>query len=85
MHIGMLWYDNDSKTTLPIKVQKAVDYYCNKYGHKPNLCLVHPSMIEITASSPENNYEISIRPYPPILPGHLWIGIEDKLAITGDG
>ena len=78
MHVGMLWFDNDPKTALTAKIEKAVDYYSNKYGRKPNLCLVHPSMIEKKTATPDNNNKILIRPYPPILPGHLWIGIEDK-------
>ena len=45
MHTGMLWFDN-SQTALNIKIQKAVDYYHKKYGHVPDLCLVHPSMLE---------------------------------------
>jgi hypothetical protein len=29
---------------------------------------------------PENpeNGKITVRPYRPVLPGHLWIGIEEK-------
>jgi hypothetical protein len=80
MHVGMLWFDNDPKTTLPVKIQKAVDYYHNKYGRIPDLCLVHPSMLgdKSALSSEEQKDKVTIRPYRPILPGHLWIGIEDK-------
>ena len=45
MHTGMLWFDN-SQTALNIKIQKAVDYYHKKYGRTPDLCLVHPSMLD---------------------------------------
>src|SRR6185369_2994413 len=45
MHTGMLWFDN-SQSTLPVKIQKAVEYYHKKYGRNPDLCLVHPSMLE---------------------------------------
>ena len=45
MHTGMLWFDN-SQTALTVKIQKAVDYYHKKYGRSPDLCLVHPSMLE---------------------------------------
>ena len=43
METGMLWYDNDPKTTLTDKVARAVEYYRKKYGRDPNLCLVNPS------------------------------------------
>ena len=49
MHTGMLWFDN-SQTALNIKIQKAVDYYHKKYGRTPDLCLVHPSMLEAHAA-----------------------------------
>jgi hypothetical protein len=75
MNAGMMWFDNDPKTPLAAKVIKAVQYYTNKYGRVPNLCLINPSML------PEKAVEIAsitVRPYRPVLPGHLWIGIEEK-------
>ncbi len=83
MHTGMLWFDN-SQTALNIKIQKAVDYYHKKYGRTPDLCLVHPSMLEQnqrTSEAPASGASVNkltVRPYRPVLPGHIWIGIEDK-------
>ena len=83
MHTGMLWFDN-SQTALNIKIQKAVDYYHKKYGRTPDLCLVHPSMLEAqeknqrTVETPVSVNKLTVRPYRPVLPGHIWIGIEDK-------
>jgi len=74
MHTGMLWFD-DSQTALDIKIQKAIDYYHKKYGRFPNLCLVHPNMLNNESLREE---KITVRPYKPVLPGHLWIGNEDK-------
>ena len=79
MHTGMLWFDN-SQTALNIKIQKAVEYYHKKYGRTPDLCLVHPSMLDAPEKS-QRTVEINkltVRPYRPVLPGHIWIGIEDK-------
>jgi hypothetical protein len=75
----MLWFDN-SQTALNVKIQKAVDYYHKKYGRTPDLCLVHPSMLEAQEKH-QRTVEINkltVRPYRPVLPGHIWIGIEDK-------
>ena len=72
MHTGMLWFDN-SKTALSAKIRKAIDYYHKKYGRIPNLCLVNPSMLEDIEIE-----GIVIRPYRPVLPGHIWVGVEDK-------
>jgi len=74
MHTGMLWFDN-SQTTLKTKIQKAREYYRKKYGRVPDLCLVHPSMLKDTNVEEE---KITVRPYRPVLPGHIWIGVEDK-------
>ena len=76
MHTGMLWFDN-SQTALTVKIQKAVDYYHKKYGRNPDLCLVHPIMMEANQRQLEIN-KLTVRPYRPVLPGHIWIGIEDK-------
>lgn len=76
MKTGMLWFDN-SKTALSVKIQKAVEYFEKKHGRKPNLILLHPSMLE-------GNTHLSlidglnVRPYRPVLPGHIWIGIADE-------
>ena len=82
MNAGMLWFDNDPKTALTTKIERAVDYYRHKYGRDPNLCLIHPSMVENPAGASGTSEnptigKITVRPYRPVLPGHLWIGIEE--------
>lgn len=75
MHTGMLWFDNTPNLTLKMKIEKAADYYRQKYHQEPNLCLIHPGMAD------EEGLEIgtmTVRSYQPILPGHLWIGLEDN-------
>ena len=43
MNVGMLWYDNDPRTALTAKVDRAADYYRKKYGVVADLCLaIHP-------------------------------------------
>lgn len=73
MEIGMLWFDNDSKIELSKKVEKAAEYYRNKYGRDPNLCYVHPSMISgehVMAG------KISVSSNHTIIQNHFWIGIQ---------
>ena len=77
MHTGMLWFDNDPKTTLSVKIQKAMDYYNKKFGHIPDICLVNPSMLDTSQKQFEIG-KLTIRPYKPVMPGHLWIGVEDQ-------
>ncbi len=75
MHTGMMWFDNNSTTALTLKIEKALDYFRKKYGREPNLILVNPSMLN--NEKPEIG-KITIRPYRLVLPGHLWVGIEDN-------
>jgi len=75
MHTGMLWYDNTPNLSLKNRIEKAANYFRRKYRREPNLCLIHPSMLE---NDQLNIGMLSVRPYNPVLPGHLWIGIEDE-------
>ena len=71
MNVGMLWFDNDPQTALKAKIDRAADFYRKKYGHLPDLCLVHPSMLgekSLTAG------KVNVQTNRAILPGHLWIG-----------
>jgi hypothetical protein len=81
----MLWFDNDLRTSLDSKIQKAAQYYRNKYGRAPDLCLVHPTMLIGDQNNPKldkpalsDARAITVRSYKPVLPGHIWIGVEDQ-------
>jgi hypothetical protein len=79
----MLWFDNAQNIDLKARIEKAVAYYRRKYHQEPNLCLIHPSTTAKDSSNtgelvPEQVNGMTIRTYQPVLPGHLWIGIEDK-------
>ncbi len=83
MIVGMLWFDN-ALIPLADKIRKAADYYQKKYGRMPNLVLVHPSMMkdgqgqEIRSLTVDN---ITVRPYRPVPPGHIWIGIDESADV----
>jgi hypothetical protein len=84
MNIGMLWFDNDPRTALTVKVARAADYYRQKYGQVADLCLVHPSMLSESRPDPVEGQidqaagTVAVRPNRAIQPGHLWIGTEEK-------
>ena len=65
MNAGMLWFDNDPKTALSTKIEKAANYYQKKYGRKPNLCLINPNSLNGEKSG---DGKITIRPYRPEVP-----------------
>lgn len=86
MITGMLWFDNDPKTTLELKIQRAADYYRQKYGCAPDLCFVNPGWLAKTYPEPEACHvgKVLIRPFRSIMPGHFWIGVDEKLPAGAD-
>ncbi len=90
MNTGMLWFDNDPKADLAIKIQRAADYYRQKYGETPDLCFVHPSMVGAGPAVPGQGQaalqagKIEVRTNRSILPHHFWIGIH-SVAVQGVG
>lgn len=81
MLTGMLWFDNDPATALPVKVQRAAEYYRKKYGLAPDFCVVNPRMLTATTLQAGG---VTVRASRTILPGHLWIGVTDKLPVAAD-
>lgn len=71
MTTGMLWLC--TKPSLAENVRAAAERYEKKYGRKPELCLVHPKML----TDKIDIDGMTVRPYRPVLPGHLWIGFEE--------
>jgi hypothetical protein len=79
MNVGMLWFDNDPRTALTVKVNRAADYYRQKYGRVPDLCLVNPSMLGGHSDQVGGLLgKVAVRSNRVIQPGHLWIGNEEK-------
>lgn len=81
MEIGMMWFDNNPKTSLKTKVDEAAEHYREKYGRNPDLCLVNPAML---AENQIQEGKVMIRTLRSILPGHLWIGVDEKLPTGTD-
>ena len=80
MDIGMLWYDNDPKNDLVSKVSRAAAYYQKKYGQVPDLCFVHPSMIQGELSKAGR---IDVKANRSVLPHHFWIGVNSFSSKAG--
>ncbi len=71
MITGLLWFDNDPKADLNLKISRATEYYFRRYGLRPDMCFVHPSMIE-NDSADSIKIEILVNRF--LLPDHIWIG-----------
>jgi hypothetical protein len=74
MRVGMLWFD-DSSRTMPEKVQRAATFYRDKFGRNPNLCLVNPESCDIKEGVIAG---VELRQARMVLPEHLWIGVDEE-------
>jgi hypothetical protein len=77
MEYGMMWFDDNPKTPLTDKIEQAVNYYHQKYGHIPDLCFVNPLMLKQPI---ERTAGIAVHPSHSILLWHFWIGKDDNQA-----
>lgn len=85
MNIGMLWFDNDPKAEISTKIERAARYYREKYGRQPNICFVHPSMLQegyLTRPGEKERNPIEVRASKSVLPNHFWIGVNGTLPLS---
>lgn len=86
METGILWFDNDAELDLLTKVDRAAKHFLDKYGHKPAMCFVHPSMIDkklFQARKTKARMEdIELRAWNRVLPDHFWITNNGKVVST---
>jgi hypothetical protein len=76
MNNGMLWYDNDQQSDLRKRIQNAATYYSMKYGAKPDVCFVHPSMLM------DDNigvFGMEVRKNQLIRPNYFWLGMRKDI------
>lgn len=74
MNVGMLWLDDDKKRPLAEKVQRAADYYEEKYGRSPELCLVNIQML----AQEQRVGKIKVQPARTVLRDHFWLGMQSN-------
>lgn len=76
MKVGMLWYDGDPSRGMDEKVELAAAYYREKYGHRPNLCLIHPDTAGDSKLSSNGKIEVQIN--ASVLQDHFWVGVRPE-------
>ncbi|NIM94467.1 MAG: hypothetical protein GTO18_12260 [Anaerolineales bacterium] len=81
MKTGMLWFD-DSSRALREKVKDAADYYLEKYGQKPTLCLVNPITLNGRKRAAKG---IEMRGVRTVMPDHFLLGVNLEGSVQGNG
>jgi hypothetical protein len=71
---GLLWFDDDPRRDLAEKVGRAAARYRQKYGQRPNVCYVHPSLLD---GKKRQLGEVRVAPLTSVLRHHFWVGEED--------
>jgi hypothetical protein len=79
MREGMLWFDNSEQREIDAKIMRAVEYYQAKYGARPTLCFVHPTMIPGDSAVLEG---IELRGTNSVLPNHFWLGTGEEVKVS---
>jgi len=72
MNSGMLWLDTDKKRSLEEKVRRAAAYYEEKYGQRPELCLVRKGAL----AEEKLIAAVSVRPVTNMVAHHFLLGME---------
>lgn len=71
MNVGMMWLDTDKHRSLEEKVRRASEYYRDKYGRFPELCLVNTRILDDETKVGR----VMVQPAKAVLPGHFWLGM----------
>ncbi len=73
MKQGLVWFDNDPKKTLDVKMTEAAKRYKEKYGADPTVCYVNPGQLDTKRGSLG---KLRIVSASQVLPNHLWLEID---------
>lgn len=72
MTSGMLWLDSDRQRSLEEKVDRAARYYQQKYGRRPNVCLVWRGLL----SEEKEIAAIQVMPVTNMVRDHFLLGVK---------
>ena len=74
MNEGMLWLDDAKDRSIEDKITRALVWYKENYGPKPNLCFVNQAAVK-----EETQIEgVNVKPAPFMQPNHFWIGSSNQ-------
>ncbi|RLC92989.1 MAG: hypothetical protein DRI77_12310 [Chloroflexi bacterium] len=79
MNEGLLWYDDDPGRELAEKIGRAARRYRQKFGTPPDVCYVHPSVLQ--SNGKEKVGQIHVSSLPSVLRHHFWLGREEKRQV----
>lgn len=74
MIAGMLWLCADLKRPLTDNIEQAAEYYKEKYGVNPTHCEINQKNVDRSLLEYTKRKVVVSK---SVLPGHLWIGVDN--------
>ena len=75
MEIAVM-YSDSSDLTVTEKIEKYSALYKYKYGIKPDVCHIHPSLFDLVSNDEVQDIDIKLVSDNLILINNFWIGVE---------
>jgi hypothetical protein len=79
MKEGLLWYDNDPKRSLAVKVDQAVNRYQVRFGRKPTVCYLNE--VDLNGHAGEVK-SIRLQAKANVLRHHLLVAEENQSPLA---
>lgn len=76
MEIAVMYSDSSDLTVIE-KIEKYSGFYERKYGIKPEVCHVHPSLFESLERDEREELGVQLVSDDLILKNNFWIGVEE--------
>jgi len=75
---GLLWFDDTPTRATSDKIAHAVARYRQKYGHAPDVCYVHPALLDKGETGLGDG--VKVLAAKSVLPNHFWVGVNETPA-----
>jgi hypothetical protein len=73
MHMGLMWFDDDPRKTIEVKMEQAAARYHEKYGSAPTACYVSMG----AAAAGGKHGAMRIVPSRAVRANYLWVGMDE--------
>jgi hypothetical protein len=77
MKEGLLWYDDNPGRDLADKIGQAACRYKQKFGASPDVCFVHPSVLDDDGKVDKVG-AVRVSSRSTVLRHHFWVGRDDR-------
>ena len=76
---GLLWFDNDPKTTLVQKVEKALKHHGIRFGRYAEIVVLNPKNADgVDLSELSKVCGVTVKSARYVMPSHMIVGFEDQ-------